>query len=528
VPVSVTSTNTSIGTITGSPASITAGSNYYTQAISFVPATAGVTNLNLAIPTGYFTPSNQSVQIAATVTAPAINIVNPNGQVGVTSIVGNNSVTGYGIRLAAAPPSNEMLTLTSSDPTHFLLSTSSTTVGSTSINLQLTGGSASVPAFYVEGQNFSGAGAITATLTASAAGYSDGTATLGLYPTGLTYLNSGTLNTTTFSSPTPLTVYFVVLNPGTLTYYTAGYPVGPQAPGSAVPVSVTSTNTNVGTITGSPASIAVGTYYTQAISFVPATAGTTNLNLAIPTGYFTPSNQPVQIAATVSAPVISLNVNFSNILGNNLLSNGNLSLGASPPSNETLTLTSSDPTHFLLSTSPTTVGSASITLQLTAGNPSVPAFYVEGQNFSGAAAITGTLTASAAGYSDGVATVSLYPTGLSYYPYGGNTLNTTTTSGPSALNVYLVTLTPGTLTWYGLFGYTLGPQAPAVSVSVTSSNTNVGTVTGSPASIPVGSYISSTLNFVPATAGTTNLNLDTASNYSTPSNLPIQIAVTVQ
>jgi hypothetical protein len=290
----VTSTNTSVGTITGSPASISAGGNYYTQAINFVPATAGTTNLNLTIPTGYFTPANQSTQIVATVTAPSMNITVNGG----TSIVGNNLLSNGNISLGAAPPSNETLTVTSSDPSHFLLSTSATTVGSASITLQLTAGSTSVPAFYIEGQNFSGTGAITATLTASAAGYSDGVSTLSLYPTGLTYFTS-TLNTTTTSSPSTLTVYLLVLTPGTLTYVTNGYPLGPQAPGP-VPVAVTSTNTSVGTIAGSPASISAGgPYYTQAISFVPATAGTTNLNLATPAGYFTPSNQSVQIVATV-------------------------------------------------------------------------------------------------------------------------------------------------------------------------------------------------------------------------------------
>jgi len=252
--------------------------------------------LNLASPTGYFTPTNLSVQIAATVSAPAIGI-NVNGFSGGSVIVGNNLLSNGAIALGAAPPSNEILTLTSSDPTHFLLSTSPTTVGSSSITLQLTGGSGSVPAFYVEGRNFSGAGAITATLTASAAGFSDGVATLSLYPTGLTYFSS-TLSTTTFSSPSPLNAYLVILSPGTLNFYTYGYPLGPQALG-AVPVSVISTNTSVGTITGSPASIPVGSYISSTFNFVPATAGTTNLNLAIPPGYFTPSDQSVQILATV-------------------------------------------------------------------------------------------------------------------------------------------------------------------------------------------------------------------------------------
>jgi len=513
VPVAVTSTNTGVGTVTGSPASIGVGT-YYTQAISFHPSTAGTTNLNLATPSGYFTPANQSVQIATTVTAPAISLSVP--------IVGNNLIVQGSLSLGAAPPSNETMTITSSDPTHFLLSTTPTAVGSAQITLQLTAGSGSVPAFYIEGQNFSGTIAIAATLTASAPGYSDGTFTLNLYPTGLSYLSGGTLNTTTFSTPTTLPVYLVILTPGTLTLYNYGFNLGPQAPGASAPVAVTSTNTSVGTVTGSPASISVGTYFTQAISFHPSTAGTTNLNLATPTGYSTPANVPVQAVATVTAPAIN---GGSLIIGNNLVVQGGLSLGAAPPSNETLTLTSSDPTHFLLSTSPNTVGSSSITLQLTAGSFSVPAFYVEGQNFSGASTITGTLTASAAGYSDGVATLSLYPTGLTYFT---GTLNTTTTSGPTTFTVYLIVLNPGTQTFF-TSGYPLGPQAPgAVPVSVTSTNTSVGTISGSPASIGLGTYYTQAISFVPATAGITNLNLAIPAGYFMPSNQPVQIVATVQ
>jgi hypothetical protein len=185
------------------------------------------------------------VQLVTTVTAPALNFFITNG-----NVVGNNTVTANSIRLGAAPPSNENLTITSSDPTHFLLSTSPTTVGAASITLQLTAGNSSVPAFYLEGQNFSGAGAITGTLTASAAGYSDGIVTVSLFPTGLTFFSS-TLNTTTSSAPSILTVFLITLNPGTLTNYTSGDNLGPQAPGP-VPVSITSTNTSVGTITGTP------------------------------------------------------------------------------------------------------------------------------------------------------------------------------------------------------------------------------------------------------------------------------------
>src|SRR6202044_492109 len=120
---------------------------------------------------------------------------------------------------------------------------------------------------------------------------------------GLTFF-SNSINTTSFSAPSVLTTYVAVLNPGTLTYYTYGNILGPQA--APIPVSVASTNTGVGTVTGNPASIAAGSYFTQTESFQPVGAGTTNLNLATPTGYFTPANEPVQIVATVTAPAITV------------------------------------------------------------------------------------------------------------------------------------------------------------------------------------------------------------------------------
>jgi len=521
IPISVTDTNTAVATLTGNPSTIPIGS-YFTQAISVVPVAAGTANVNIATPNGYFTPANIPEQSVVTVTAPSINLSIP--------VIGNNLVEQGGISLGTATPStpaNPTLTLTSSDPTHFLLTADPTKVGTASITLPLTPGSAGVPTFYIEGQNYSGTAAITAMLTASSTGYTTATSPLTLYPTGLSYWpgSGGAIATTTFSPASTLTVYLVLLAPGTLNAYTYGYPLGPQAPG-AITVSLTDTNIAVGTLTGNPSAIGVGTYFTQAINFVPATAGTTNLTIATPAGYVTPANVPVTTVATVTAPAISLNVP---VIGNNLVEQGSISLPAAPPSNETLTLTSTDASHFLLTTDPTKVGTASITLPLTAGNASVPAFYIEGQNFSGAGAVTATLTASAAGYSDGIFTLTLYPTGLSFWPGSGGTLSTSATSGPSTVTVYLVLLTPGTLNAYN-YGYPLGPQAPggAVQVSVVSTNTAVGTITGGPAAIPVGIYYTQALSFTPAATGTTNLSLSEPSGYYLPANVPVQIVATVQ
>ncbi len=519
----VVSSNTSVGTITGSPATIPVGSSTNTNTVNFQPVTPGTTTLTLTQPAGYSTPSGgnySSQQIAVTVTSPgAITVGSP--------IVGNNTYTTLSLSLPVAPISNETMTITSGDSAHFLLSTSATAIGSASVTVTLTKGSASVPTVYIQGLNYSGTTAITTTITASATGYANATGVASLYPTGLSFLQTTTLPTTSFSSPTAVNVYLVLLTPGTLTGYTYGYPLGPQA--APISSAVMSSTTSAGTITGSPATIPVGSSTnTNTVDFQPLTVGTTTLTLTQPAGYYTPSGgnySSQQIVATVSAPLISIS---SPLVGNNTYTSLSISLGAAPPSNETMTITSSDSTHFLLSASATAIGSASVTVTLTRGSASVPTIYVQGLGYSGSAAFTATVTASAPGYVNGTGTMTLYPTGLSFLQT--STLTTTSTSSPSSVTVYLVLLNPGTLTGY-TYGYPLGPQAAPISSAVVSSNTSVGTITGSPAMIPVGSSTNTnTVNFQPVTPGTTTLTLTQPAGYSTPSGgnySSQQIAVTV-
>src|SRR5260370_16007041 len=78
----------------------------------------------------------------------------------------------------------------------------------------------------------------------------------------------------------------------------------------------------------------------------------TNLNVTTPTGYFTPTGVPVQLVTTVTAPAISMNINGRSEVHTYELQS-HLSIVCSLPlqSKETITVTSSDPSHFLPSTS---------------------------------------------------------------------------------------------------------------------------------------------------------------------------------
>jgi len=380
-----------------------------------------------------------------------------------------------------------------------------------------------VPTVYLQGQNYSGTTAITATVTASAAGYTSGNGTMSLYPSGLGF-SSASFSTTTFSSPTGLGVALLMLNPGTLSVNSFGN-LGPQ--GVSPAFTVTSGTPGTGTISGSPSSFAVngGSSNSPAITFVPVAQGTSTITLTQPSGYSasTSATYPTQITATVTAAAITVSPAF---VGNNFITPLSLTLQAPPPSTETMTVTSSDPTHFLLSTSPTVLGTTSVTVTLTGGSANVPLVYLQGLNYSGNTAITTSIDASAPGFTSGSGTVSLYPSGLAF---GTASFSTTTSSSPTTLSVDLLMLNPGSLTTNS-FG-NLGPQAVSPAFTVTSGTPATGTIAGNPSNFTVnaGPGNTSTLTFVPVAAGTSTLTLNQPAGYfvTTTTSWPSQITATV-
>jgi hypothetical protein len=442
------------------------------------------------------------------------------------TIVGNNFVTHFTIGLQLAPIASDTFTIASSDSTHFLVSLLPAAVGSASISTTVSAGG-SIPVIYLEGQNYTGTTAITATLTItdSLNQYTPTNTTVTLYPSGLGF-DTTSVSTTSFSSSTPLYVSLLGLTPGTLTAAFQGI-LGPQATNSPT-FTITSGTPATGTISGNPASYRVNgsNYNSSTLDFVPVSAGTSTLTLNIPTGYFacTSSDWPTSIVATVSTPEISIP---SITVGNNFIASLNLSLQAPPPTTETMTITSNDPTHFLLSTSPAVIGSASVNVTLTSDSTAVPSVYLQGQNFNNnPTAITTTVTASATGYSTGSTTETLYPSGL-----GFSTASFTTgaSSSPTALSVGLIALTPGTLT--EAFTGILGPQAASPSFTITSGTTATGTISGNPGTFTVdgSAYNNTSLAFVPAADGSSTLTLNQPAGYtaSTSSNWPSQITATV-
>lgn len=244
-----------------------------------------------------------------------------------------------------------------------------------------------------------------------------------------------------------------------------------------------------------------------------------------PPGYSTPSNEPLQTTITVTNPLIEA-FSVDSVVANNSITKGTIYLAAPALADETITVTSGDPTHILLSTSPTVVGTASITLPLAAGtsNGNGPTFYIQGQNFSGNKDIVVNLIASAPNYLSAPASVTLFPS--AFVIVGSHTLSLPITS-PDLLTVMLTPLFPSTLTTY-LDYVALGPQAPAASVGISSSNPTLATIYGSPATITPGTGENASLiAFIPNTAGTTTLTVIQPPGYFTPSDGSDQLAITI-
>ena len=291
VNVPVTSSDTTVGTVVGSPAVFTGGGLYYNNLTAFDPLTAGTTTISLGVPAGFDTPNNYQ-QITANVSAPALTMSNLT--------VGKDLQAGLYVNLAAPAPAGGLsVTITSANDTKVILSASETTAGTGSITLTVLAGYTYSPTFYVQALDRTGGYALTATAT----GYATGTSTVTLVPSGFVNVTSNPINTNTGAANTTMTIYSAYLSPATLNY------AGVQSlRGGLTTVSVplTSSDITVGTVVGSPAVFTGGgLYYNNSTAFHPVAAGTTIISLGVPAGFDTPSNYQ-QVTANVTATGLSL------------------------------------------------------------------------------------------------------------------------------------------------------------------------------------------------------------------------------
>jgi hypothetical protein len=520
-PVTVTLTDGSaaVGTLGSNSVIINAGQTG--NSTTFQPLTAGTANISIsATPTGYTTPSNGQ-STAFTVTAPNLLFGGGCGGYSTTFSCNIGKDEQYGAfspyLAAAAPAGGRNVTITSSDPTRVLLTTNPNAVGTASVIINIAAGSYSGPTVYAQALMAGG----TVTITESTSGYNTATGTFTLVPTG--FVVGGGTTTTTFSSTSQVNVGFYELDPTTFAApRTDGY-YGATLRTGALPITVnlTDSSSGVGTLGGNSVTVSAG-QNGNSTTFQPVSAGTATISIAAtPSNYTKPSNGQ-STAFTVTAP----NLYFGNACGGNGATFScnlgkdeqygafvpELATGA-PAGGKTVTVTSSDPSKVLLTTNPSAVGTASVTVSIAAGYSSGATIYAQGLATSG----TVTITESTPGYNTATGTFTLVPTG---FVVGGGT-TTTTFSSTSSVNVGFYELDPTTLNaprTDGYYGATLRTGASPITVSLTDSNLAVGTLSSNSVTISAGQNGNST-SFQPISAGIANIGIAaTPSGYTTPSN----------
>ncbi len=280
VPVTVTSSNASVGVVTPNPISF--GPNIGAINAQFDPLTEGATVLEVATPSG-FNASNNFRQINATVSAPAIN-----GFSGNALRVGEDLQDAVSVSLSTAPPSPVDVTITIASGTIARVSDNPTVLGGTTVVFS---GVANAVARTVHLQGLLQG---TTQVTVSAPGYATSTQTITVDPSGFIINSPGAINTTAGATNSNVQITPARLLPGTFNWQENETVRG----GLSVQVPVTSSNTAAGAITVSPLTFGanVASINTQ---FDPIAAGASTITVGTPAG-FDSSNNFRQITATVN------------------------------------------------------------------------------------------------------------------------------------------------------------------------------------------------------------------------------------
>ncbi len=470
-----------------------------TGGVALDPLADGTTTVAASI-VGYTALAGATVNV--TVTSPAINLSAATVGTGLQEFASGSFAT-------AVPAGGTTVHIVSSDPATVLLSRNAATAGTPSIDIPLNAGAGSF-SYYVQGlEGRSG----TVTVTASAPGYTDGTATVTVRGTALDIIFLGT-SSTTLNPDAPFAVRIGVIN-ALGTGYTAEQAI--RAGGSAVTASLTSSNPAVGQLvtsvgSGGNATVVIdvgqsrsaGTVATGGVAFDPQTAGTTSVAASIP-GYT--ALPGAQVNVTVTVPTITIS-DVTVGAGLQEFTSGFLQATALAGGVQ-VQITSSNPSRVLVSANATTAGTASILVTVPQGQSSF-SYYLQG--FEGAAG-TATVTASAALYSDGTATETVRGPALDIIFLG----SATTAGAPDIPFSVRIGVPNEQLTGYGAeqairaggtgVTATVSSSAPTVATLVTSAQTagtvTVGIVPGQARS--PGTVASGGVAFDPLTVGNTTV-----------------------
>jgi hypothetical protein len=440
------------------------------------------------------------------------------GQAGASALVPNDVTVGQNLETIGTvtlkgPTTREPVevTVTSGDPKRVLLSATPEAKGSASIVIKAAAGFRETPVFFIQGLAKSG----SVTYTASASGFTTGTGTVTLAPSGLVITGSFGVGRPSFltsvgGEDTKITVLSAQLDDAL--NYVAQQRV---APGRSITAAITNSNATVGSTSATTVTIPGGSASAM-LDFKALAPGETKLGVSAPAGFST----PVERFATVTAKVFTPGMVLDDVvIGQNLQVTAHLGLGG-PATGEgvVVTIKSDDPTKLLVSNETTKKGSDTIQVRVPAGDFR-GGFVIQALGGSG----TATYTATAPGFRSKTAKVTLTPSGvvvagpLSFTRSGASPgFVTSLASGqPTQLLIYTVYLDPVT---HRSADVTVQPLRAGLDlrIQLTTSNPEIGTVV-SPVTIKGGSDTAESV-FKPLKAGMTAASILTPDGYTQSSN----------
>jgi hypothetical protein len=246
-----------------------------------------------------------------------------------------------------------------------------------------------------------------------------------------------------------------------------------------------------------------GDIFKATAQFDPANLGTTTISIAQPTGFSVPSNFQ-SATATVNSPSITVG---NATVGVDLQVSLNVTLQNAPPGPVTVTVTSSDQNIATVTDNGTLAGGSTITFT-NVTTTFVGTIFVQGRALGST-----TITTQAAGYATNTSSVVVHPSGfilnMSDFTLAASAVN-------RALRVDAARLDPATLNWSQ--SQELRGGLTNIQVPITSSNTSVGTIVGSPAVFNARDIFIQTVAFDPQAQGTSTITIGVPAGFSTPSN----------
>lgn len=439
--------------------------------------------------------------------------------------VGSNLEAPAKIKLDEPAPDEGLdITLRSADPSRLRISKASDKPGAASVTIRARPGNLETQEFWLQAQGSSG----TVSYTAGGPGFSSGTGTVTLAPSGI--MITGPYRVPKFPTTTGAEPAKIVLYAGRLD--SSLKLAQEQAVSADLSVEVTNSNASAGRLVESTVVIPAGTN-SATTRFQPAGEGDVALAIKEPPGFSVPA-EFATITALVRKPGIVVSDDL--FIGQNLEVGGALGLGEKAPLNGlVVTLTSADPSQLLLSTSQTEGGSKSIQITIPAQGINAP-YFLQALGNSGEVEYT----ATAPGFRSRTAVVKLTPSGIVLTPFfqgppdEGQVLNKQISDDTHGFTMKVDEHTPMNLiAWtaqldprtHRAADITVQPLRAGMSVTIPVINGNpaVGKL---PSQITItGGSDHGTADFTPASTGSTEISIVTPKNFTVSANATKVIGV---